>query len=222
LEKEMSGKHAVLAILIVGICIAGNSASAQDEKNELTGIIGRVFISDQGIHGPNAPAINPFVRSARGLTFEAGYARVLHASPVFSISAEVPVVFNLDEDLGSGGDVVPSDYRQIFVTPAARVNLFPFTAFSPWVSLGGGFAHFSESKNLNYYGTNPGGSSTSGVLEVGAGLDLNPWKGGGLRRLGFRGQVRDFWSGTPDLPLADTGKTRQHNYFVGGGVILHF
>jgi hypothetical protein len=51
---------------------------------------------------------------------------------------------------------------------------------------------------------------------------LNPWKRGEFRRLGFRGQVRDFWSGTPDLPLADTGKTRQHNYFAGGGVIWRF
>jgi hypothetical protein len=219
---KMSGKQAALAILLLGICTAGTYASAQDEKNELTGVIGRIFISDQGIHGPNAPSINPFVRSGRGLTFEADYARLLHVAPVFSVSAEVPAVFNLDEDLGSGGDVVPSDYRQIFVTPAVRLNLFPLTAFSPWVSLGGGFAHFTESKALNYYGTNPGGSSTSGVLEGGLGLDLNPWKRGEFRRLGFRGQVRDFWSGTPDLPLADTGKTRQHNYFAGGGVIWRF
>jgi hypothetical protein len=37
----------------------------------------------------------------------------------------------------------------------------------------------------------------------------------------FRGEVRDFYSGTPNLPLADTGKTRQHNYFVGLGLVWH-
>jgi hypothetical protein len=82
------------------------------------------------------------------------------------------------------------------------------------VSLGGGFGHFSESKNLNYYGTNAGGSSTSGGLQGGLGLDVSPF----TRRFSFRGEVRDFWSGTPNLPLADTGKTRRHNYLVGGGV----
>jgi hypothetical protein len=217
----MSGKQAVLAVLVVGMCILGRSAAAQDEKNELTGMLGRIFISDQGIQGPNAPTVNPFVRSGKGLTFEINYARHLLGTDVYAISAEVPAVFNLDEDLGSGGDVVPSGYQQIFVTPAIRLNLFPATRVTPWVSFGGGFGHFSESKNLNYYGTNPGSSSTSGVLQAGLGLDVSPFEKR-FKRFSFRGEVRDFYSGTPDLPLADTGKTRQHNYFVGGGVIWHF
>jgi hypothetical protein len=182
-------------------------------------MIGRTFISDQGILGANYP--NPFVRSGKGLTFEVNYSRRLLATPIFSVSGEVPAVFNLDEDLGSGSDVVPADYKQIFVTPAVRLNLFPSTAVSPWVSFGGGFGHFSESKNLNYYGTNPGGSSNSGVIQGGLGLDVSPFTKR-FSRFSFRGEVRDFWSGTPNLPLADTGKTRQHNYFVGGGVIWHF
>ena len=213
----MSAKRAMIAAVAVTMSVLGASAVAQDQKNELTGILGRTFISDQGIRGPNAPVLNPFVRSGKGLTFEINYARALIVRPIFSISAEVPAVFNLDEDLASGGDVVPRDYRQIFVAPSARLNLFPQTAVSPWISLGGGFAHFSESNNLNYFGSNPGSSSTSGVLQGGLGLDVRLW-----RRFSIRGQVRDFWSGTPALPLADTGKTRQHNYFVGGGVLWHF
>lgn len=217
----MSGKTAVLAVLMLGMCILGGSAAAQDEKNELTGMLGRIFISDQGIHGPNAPTINPFVRSGKGLTFEVDYARRLFGTDVYAISAEVPAVFNLDEDLGSGGDVVPSGYKQVFVTPSIRVNLFPATRVTPWASVGGGFGYFSESNSLNYYGTNPGTSSTSGVLQIGVGLDVSPFYKR-FRHFSFRGEVRDFYSGTPDLPLADTGKTRQHNYFVAGGVIWHF
>ena len=213
----MFGKQAVIAVLTVMMSMLGASALAQEGKNELTGIIGRTFISDQGIHGLNAPTINPFVRSGKGLTFEINYARTLLVTPVFSLSAEVPAVFNLDEDLGSGGDVVPPNYRQIFITPSARLNLFPATAVSPWVSFGGGFGHFSEDKTLNYGGTNPGGSSTTGVIQGGFGLDVRIW-----HRFSLRGEVRDFWSGTPSLPLADTGKTRQHNYFVGAGVVWRF
>ncbi len=215
----MSGKQAVIAVLVVTMCILGASAAAQDEKNELTGVLGRVFISDQGI--PGATYFNPLVRSGEGLTFEVNYSRQFFSTPVYGVSGEVPAVFNLDEKLDSGGDVVPKDYRQIFVTPSVRVNLFPATAVSPWVSVGGGFAHFSENKNLIYFGPNPGGSSTSGVLQAGFGLDVNPFQHR-FSRFGFRLDVRDFWSGTPNLPLADTGKTRQHNFFVGGGVIWHF
>ena len=116
--------------------ILGASAAAQDEKNELSGMIGRIFISDQGITGPNAPTINPLVRSGKGLTFEVNYARRSLATPVFAVSGEVPAVFNLDEDLNSGGPVVPTSYKQIFVTPSARVNFFPRQRFRPgsvWV-----------------------------------------------------------------------------------------
>lgn len=221
----MSGKQAAVVVLALSLCLSAIAAAQDrpndDQRNELTGVIGRMFISDQGIIGPSAPAVNPFVRSGHGLTFEINYSRRLLGNGVYAISGEVPAVFNLDEDLNSGGDVVPQDYQQIFVTPAVRLNLFPATAVSPWVSIGGGFAHFSENKNLNYYGTNPGGSTTSGVLEGGLGLDVNPFRHRAAH-IGFRGEVRDFWSGEPDFPLAPTGKTRQHNYFVGGGVTWHF
>jgi hypothetical protein len=203
----------------VAISVLGASAEAQDEKNELTGILGRTFISDQGLMGTPPP--DPFVRSAKGLTFEVSYGRRLLGNEGCSLSAEVPAVFNFDEDLGSGHNVVPIDYQSFFITPSFRANLFPVTAFSPWVSFGGGFGHFSENGTLIYGGPNPGGSSTTGVMQGGFGLDVRPFQHH-FRRLSIRGEVRDFWSGTPKFPLADTGKTRQHNYFVGGGVIWHF
>jgi len=208
-----------MAVLATTISLLAYSAGAQDEKNELTGIFGRTFISDQGIAG--AIYFNPFVRSGKGFTFEVNYARRLYGTLVYSISAEVPAVFNLDEDLNSGADVVPKDYQQIFVTPSVRFKLFPETSFSPWVSFGGGLGHFSENNTLIYGGANPGTSSTSGAVQGGLGLDVRPFHHG-FSHFGFRGQVRDFWSGTPDLPLAATDKTRQHNYFLGGGVVYHF
>jgi opacity protein-like surface antigen len=198
--------------------LAASIATAQDQKNELTGMIGRVIVSDQGITGPNAPTINPFVRSGKGLSFEANYSRFFLFTPIAAVSGEVVAVFNPQEKLGSGGPVVPTNYQQTFITPAARINLFPATAVSPWVSIGGGFAHFSENSQLIYNaGPNPGKSTTSGTLEGGVGLDVRVWN-----QFSIRGEVRDFWSGEPDFPLADTGKTRQHNFFVGGGVVWHF
>ena len=215
----MSGKQVVIAVLAVIMCFLGASAAAQDEVNQLTGIIGRTIISDQGI--PGASYFNPFVRSGKGLTFEVNYSHRFFGTSIYAVSGEVPAVFNFDEDLNSGANVVPIDYRQIFVTPSVRVNLFPATAVSPWVSIGGGFGRFSENKTLIYGGKNPGGSSTTGVMQAGFGLDVTPFQNR-FRRFGFRGEVRDFWSGTPDLPLAATGKSRQHNFFVGGGVVWHF
>ena len=213
----MSEKRMLLAVLAV-LVIFRVSAVAQDEKNELTGIIGRTFISNQGIIGPNAPKTEAVIYSGKGLSFEVNYARRLFVTEIFSISGEVPAMFNLDEKLNSGGPIVPISYHQIFITPAVRANLFPTTAVSPWVSFGGGFGHFSENKNLIYDGgPNPGTSTTSGVIQGGVGLDVRI-----LHRFYMRGEARDFWSGEPDYPLADTGKTRQHNYFVGGGIMWRF
>src|SRR2546422_6615097 len=194
----MSEKRLLIAVL-AALAILAASAAAQDQKNELTGIIGRTFISDQGISG--ATFFNPFVRSGKGLTFEVNYARLFLMHSVYSVSAEVPVAYNPDEDLNSGGNVVPIDYSELFIAPSVRANLFPTTAISPWVSFGAGFGHFSENGALIYGGTNPGKSKTTGVVQGGFGLDVRI-----KSRISLRGQVRDFWSGEPDFPLAATGK----------------
>jgi hypothetical protein len=116
-------------------------------------------------------------------------------------------VYSWDVDLNAGEyghSVVPSDLKKLFITPAVRVSLFPTTAISPWVSFEGGVGHISQNDQLIYGGTNPGKSTTSGVIEAGLGLDVKVW-----RKLSIRAGVRDFWAGQPDFPLAPTGHTRQ-------------
>jgi hypothetical protein len=116
-----------------------------------------------------------------------------------------------------GHNTSPGKYSSIFVTPAAPANLFPLTAVSPWVSFGGGFGHFSESSTLEFGGSNPGKTgTTTGVLQGGLGLDVKMFNS-----VSLRGEVRDFWSGVPQLNV-NTGKNRQHNFFVGGGILWRF
>jgi opacity protein-like surface antigen len=212
----MSGKRLCIAVLLATALAA--FAVAQDEKNEIGGSIGRVFISDQGIQG--ATYFDPIIHYGKGLTVEGAYARRFLVMPLYSISAEGLLMYNHDVDVNAGTygfSVVPADEKQLFVTPAARVNLFPTTAVSPWISLGAGFGRITQSSELIYGGANPGKSKTSFVLEGGFGLDVKVWK-----KLSMRGEVRDFWSGEPDYPLAPTGKTRQHNYYVAGGAFWRF
>jgi len=213
----MLGKRSCVAVLSVVTMLAA-LAAAQNEKNDFGGTLGRTFISDQGITG--ATFFDPTIHSGKGLSFDVEYARRLLVTPVFAVSAEVVAMYNPDEDLNAGAygnAVVPTDYKQLFVTPAARLNLFPTTAVSPWFSFGAGFGHFSESNNLVYGGTNPGKATTSATIQGGLGLDVKFW-----RKMSIRAEARDFWSGEPDFPLAPTGKTRQHNFFVGGGVFWQF
>jgi hypothetical protein len=127
------------------------------------------------------------------------YGRRFLVTPIYALTGEVVAMINPDEDLNAGAylnAVVPPNYKQFFVTPAARVNLFPTTAVSPWLSLGAGVAHFSQASTLVYGGTNPGKSTTSAVFQGGIGLDVKVW-----RKMSVRGEVRDFWSGEPDYPV---------------------
>lgn len=188
-------------------------AAAQD--NQVSGLIGRTFISDQGIPGATYP--NPTIHFGNGLTFEANYGRHLLGQGFSRLWVEVPAEFNLDQDVAAGANVVPEGYKSIFVAPSARVNFFSMTAISPWVSFGGGFGIFSVSSQLLYGGNNPGkGTSVTGLIQAGAGLDVRfrpSWS--------VRGGVRDFWTGVPNLNV-NTNRSRQHNYFVGGGIVYHF
>ena len=190
-------------------------ASAFAQKNELTGIIGRTFISDQGVKGA-VNLISNNVHFGNGLTFEVNYGRHLLGEGFTRLAFEVPAVFTLDEDLNFAANTVPSSYRSYFVTPALRANVFATTAISPWISFGGGVGHFSPSSHLEFGGPSPAKSTTTGIFQMGLGLDVRI-----IRKLSLRGEVRDFWSGTPDITV-DTGKSRQHNFFVGGGVVWRF
>lgn len=212
----MSGKRLWVGLLFL-LMLLVTSAMAQDEKNELGGDFGHTFISNQGITNAATPSVIAF---GKGWTFDITYARRFIVNPLFALSGEVVFAYNPDEDLNAGSftnAVVPANMKELFITPAARLNLFPMTAVSPWVSLGAGFGHFSQASTLIYGGSNPGTSSTTGVFEGGLGLDVKLTK-----KVYIRGQVRDFLSGEPNFPLAPTGKNHQHNFFVAAGAYFRF
>jgi len=203
-----------IAVLFVLTLVA--SLAAQDEKNEVGGAVGRTFIATQAIQG--ATFFDPNIRYGKGWDIEGYYARRFLVTPLVSVSGEVPLVFNFREYVHAGGPgLVPAEYKQLFLTPSVRVNLFPTTAVSPWGSVGGGFGHISQGSTLLYGSANTGNNTTSGVVQYGAGLDVKF-----TTRLVLRLEGRDFWGGEPDFPQAPTGKTRQSNYYVGLGAFWRF
>jgi len=193
------------------------TASSQETKNELAGTIGRTFIGNQTPPGTTPP--NNVIHFGHGTSFAINYARHLRRYSWAELSVEIPAIFNPDEDLNYGTNQIPLDYSSFFITPAARVNLIPDLSISPWVSFGGGLGHFQASRSLLYFGSNPGPRvKTTGVLQGGVGFDVRLAK---TRRIWFRFEARDDWSGAPPLNI-DTGRDRQHNYYVAGGAVFHF
>jgi hypothetical protein len=211
----------LLAITLLLLAAGSTKAAAQDhDNNELGVIIGRTFISDQGV--PNTNFFDNVVRFGKGLTFEGNYSRGLidfRWAGGATLSVEVPVIYNPDEDIHYPLNIIPQQYSSVFVTPAARLNVLRGYAFSPWISFGGGIGHYVASDNLLFGGKNPGHRvKTTGALQGGVGFDV-PIPG--VHFMKFRFAARDTWAGVPPINV-NTGKTRQHNYFVGGGAVFHF
>jgi len=202
--------------VLVSFCTFVAQAAAQrnelsgTQKNELSGLVGRQFISDQII--PTSTSSDNLLRFGNGLSFEGNIARRVMDGELLAVSLEVPVVFNVDEDVHTHDNPVSPGYRAFFVTPAARLNLFAHTAVSPWVSVGGGLSYFNGSATQ----FQPKTGTTNGVFQIGGGLDVTLY-----RKFSLRGELRDFWSGVPKLNVS-TNQSRQHNLFVGGGVVWHF
>jgi hypothetical protein len=204
----------VLAAILGSLGTLISVASAQ-ERNELSGLIGRTFVSDQGVTGTTTPGA--LLTSGAGISVEGNYGRRLLDFGLVGLTGEVPFVVNFHENVHFDLNLVPKDYKSFFVTPSIRANLFPNNGLSPWVSAGGGFGYFKENSTLEFGGPNPGKTgTTTGIFQMGVGLDVKLFS-----RFSVRGEARDFFTGIPQLNV-DTGKSRQHNFFVGGGVVYHF
>jgi hypothetical protein len=203
----MSLKRLTIAIM-VSVCAFAAPLTAQ--KNELSGLVGRQFISDQVI--PTSTSSDNLLRFGNGLSFEGNIGRRVIDGELLAISLEVPVVWNVDGDTHIHTSPVSPGYTALFVTPAARLNLFAHTAVSPWVSVGGGFGYFHGSADQ----FQPKTGTTTGVFQIGGGLDVSL-----IHNFKLRGELRDFWSGVPKLNVT-TNESRQHNLFVGGGIVWRF
>jgi hypothetical protein len=208
MTKKLS-PFVVFTLLIVVV----TGAAAQ--RNELAGIIGRTFISDQGVAGTGLPDSN--IHFGNGLTFEANYSRRLLEAGVVAIEVEVPAIFDTSEKLHFGGFDAPSSFASYFVTPSARLHLFSDGGFSPWISVGGGVGHFAMNARLESGQPNPNKSgTTTGVFQVGLGLDVRI-----IHAVYLRGEVRELSSGEPALNV-NTGKSRYYNLFAGAGLVFRF
>lgn len=142
----------------------------------------------------------------------------LASVPFLALYFEVPVAGTLDATVPASALTSAGTYSSIFVTPGLRLKLAPGAPISPYIATGGGLAHFNRSASQT-----PAGSSSTvnkGVWDIGGGLDMKvaPF-------LGLRAEVRDFYSGSPELRLSQVTGTfneRQHNIVGTAGLVVRF
>ena len=104
-------------VLLAGLI----SAARAQEKNELTGLIGRTFVSDHAAIDTITPGA--LLTSGAGWSVEANYGRRLMDLGIVGLTAEVPFVVNFDENVHYTVNLVPGTTSLFRYALAARQPL---------------------------------------------------------------------------------------------------
>ncbi len=197
---------AVLVLACVGVVIA----SAQE--NEIGVLIGGAKTGDQGLRSSGT------IKAAfDGATaYEINYAHRLVDGKVASLHWELMIAGVPRTGVKSTNLILPRSYSSLFLAPGLKVKLFP-GGISPYVVAGLGVGRLTANgTNLNNLPNTSDKSSTTWIFNYGGGVDFPIFP-----HIALRGEVRDLIAGTPKLNGQLFDK-RQHNVFVGGGIVVRW
>jgi hypothetical protein len=199
-------KHLLVFSILTLVCI-----NAYAQKNELAFVAGAKVTPTVG-----STATGTQTDFSTTFAFEANYAAQLVHVPAVALHLEFPFVASPSTNLSSSNLTAVKSYSSIFFTPALRLKVLPGSPFSPWISAGGGIAHFNPGSTTQAGTTTSTNSTTKSAVEGGIGADFHP----PLLPIAFRVEARDFYTGIPNLNTLSI-KVR-HNILVGGGIVLRF
>lgn len=188
-------RKSALIVLVLSVLL---SLGAAAQSNELAVTAGGQF--------PNNSQFNSGASWAVGASFA---HRIFHV-PLAGLYWEIPVV-------GAPNSVMKTPFRttysSLFVTPGLKVKFAPEFPISPWLAAGVGIARYHNSANATFSDQ----TSTKAVFDIGGGID---WKIAPF--ISARGELRDFYSGLPDIAAASGLSGRQHNVVPQVGLVLRF
>ena len=105
-------KRTIFLAAILGSLVTLVSGAGAQERNELSGLIGRTFVSDQGVTGLARPAL--FSPREHGLSVEANYGRRLMDFGLVGLTGEVPFVVNFQRKCAFRREPCPQGLQVIF------------------------------------------------------------------------------------------------------------
>jgi hypothetical protein len=217
----MSKKN--LPVFLLGLCCFSIPIFAQ--SNELSFSVGGVLPTDQKA-STVTPALCPVINcniitnnfaNSSGVAFMGNFSRRITFFGPASLYLEAPVVGGPGRDTTVTSrtgqvlaNIVTLSSSSLFFTPSAMVKFRSSSRISPFATLGGGLAHLGTTS----------GTKNASALQFGGGLELNS----PIPHLGFRTEVRDFFSGSAfqSTNLVSVSPSHQHMLFVGGGAVFKF
>jgi hypothetical protein len=212
--------------LLIGLFIWAIPISAQ-EKNEIGLNIGATLTPSQSL-APGASLIGPSgnVLPNRSLNFDASlelgaeYDHRIVSGNRAAVYAGIDFLASpFDVQLTQSTQNAPKSYAYIFLTPHVRVKFNPRRALSPWLEFGGGYARFLSAQPTAAAVFERG--RNTGTFEFGGGVDTHTVLHVFKIPIGFRLEVRDFYSGLPNYNIKVTSNL-QNNVAFTAGLLIRF
>ena len=159
----MLAKHLFFSFLF-GILV---STAAVAQKADVAFVLGGSFVSDSNVVfaipclAPPCPATPTFlnnVQSDHHVFLEGALAFQLLNAKIASLHLELPIAGIPSQTLRittTSPSTVLGHISTTFVTPSLRAKLLPGAGVSPFVSVGGGWAHYSLTHGSNSKGAVP-------------------------------------------------------------------
>jgi hypothetical protein len=205
---------ASFCLAVMGMLPAISPAQAQ-EKNEIGLVIGATVTPQRTLA---AGGTNLNFKPA--LSLGAEYDRRVFERTGLAISFGGDFLASpLDVKLENPPSTVSRQYAFLFLTPHVRAKFGPGNAVQPWLLFGGGYARFLEAKPPADPSFVPG--TNTGALLFGGGADTQSVVQLLRIPIGFRAEVRDFYSGSPRFGQPVRGGL-QHNVVFTAGLLFKF
>ncbi len=202
--RVLPGLLASFSLLMLG------ATRAHAQKHEIGLTLGGVVSTDRTASGGIA------LRQESGTAWQANYAYRLIDLKLAALSVGVHFLANPGRNISSSDSTVPQNLASLYITPDIVLKFLPGAKIEPWLTVGGGYAQYESSDSLLNGSPNQGKIRVHrGALVYGGGIDVPV-----LRFLALRGEVRDFYTGSPSVNLSLSGG--QHNVVAGGGFVLRF
>ncbi len=196
--------RAIVVLLLLG---AGITPAIAQTPYDVGLLLGSTKASDEG----------SALQFDRAATYQATFAWRVWQNDAVAVAIEVPFLASPKFEVTTAGRSLPKEYASLYLTPGVRVVAFPSHVVSVFGAVGAGYARYSESKLRIDGSPNPGQRDTNtDAIQFGGGVDI-----AAFRRLGFRVEVRDLYTGARIFSLATPG-ARVHNVVGSGGLVLRF
>jgi hypothetical protein len=118
--------------------------------------------------------------------------------------------------IASSDRTLTRNVATIYATPNVMAKFNAVGRIFPWAAVGAGVSIYEQSEfRIDGQRNSAARNVTHGAFMYGGGVDIPIW-----RFLALRGQVRDFYSGSPSYNAPVSGG--QHNVLIGAAVVVRW